>query len=95
MKRYGASVVGLALDEEGIPKTAEKRLENADKILQACEQAGIAREDVWIDCLSLTVSAQQEQAMETLKAIRTLSDRGIQTTLGVSISPSGSRTEGC
>ncbi|WP_297567473.1 homocysteine S-methyltransferase family protein [uncultured Faecalibaculum sp.] len=84
VKRYGASVVGLALDEEGIPKTAEKRLENADKILQACEQAGIAREDVWIDCLSLTVSAQQEQAMETLKAIRTLSDRGIQTTLGVS-----------
>lgn len=84
VKKYGASVVGLAMDEEGIPATAGKRLENAQKILDACQKLGIPQEDVWIDCLSLTVSAQQEQAVETLKAIRALSERGIQTTLGVS-----------
>lgn len=84
VKRYGAAVVGLALDEEGIPQSAQKRLENAQKILDACREMGISEKDVWIDCLSLTVSAQQEQAMETLNAIRVLSERGIQTTLGVS-----------
>ncbi|WP_276815115.1 homocysteine S-methyltransferase family protein [Faecalibaculum rodentium] len=84
VKRYGAAVVGLALDEEGIPQSAQKRLENAQKILNACREMGISEKDVWIDCLSLTVSAQQEQAMETLNAIRVLSERGIQTTLGVS-----------
>jgi 5-methyltetrahydrofolate--homocysteine methyltransferase len=84
VKRYGAAVVGLALDEEGIPQSAQKRLENAQKILDACRGMGISEKDVWIDCLSLTVSAQQEQAMETLNAIRVLSERGIQTTLGVS-----------
>lgn len=84
VKRYGAAVVGLTLDEEGIPQSAQKRLENAQKILDACRDMGISEKDVWIDCLSLTVSAQQEQAMETLNAIRVLSERGIQTTLGVS-----------
>ena len=84
VKRYSAAVVGLALDEEGIPQSAQKRLENAQKILDACRDMGISEKDVWIDCLSLTVSAQQEQAMETLNAIRVLSERGIQTTLGVS-----------
>lgn len=84
VQRYGAAVVGLALDEEGIPQSAQKRLENAQKILDACRDMGISEKDVWIDCLSLTVSAQQEQAMETLNAIRVLSERGIQTTLGVS-----------
>ncbi|WP_300919477.1 homocysteine S-methyltransferase family protein [Faecalibaculum rodentium] len=84
VKRYGAAVVGLALDEEGIPQSAQKRLENAQKILDACRDMGISEKDVWIDCLSLTVSAQQEQAMETLNAIRVLGERGIQTTLGVS-----------
>ncbi|WP_289756903.1 dihydropteroate synthase, partial [Faecalibaculum rodentium] len=64
--------------------SAQKRLENAQKILDACRDMGISEKDVWIDCLSLTVSAQQEQAMETLNAIRVLSERGIQTTLGVS-----------
>ena len=84
VKRYGAAVVGLALDAEGIPQSAQKRLENAQKILDACRDMGISEKDVWIDCLSLTVSAQPEQAMETLNAIRVLSERGIQTTLGVS-----------
>ncbi|WP_301097660.1 homocysteine S-methyltransferase family protein [Faecalibaculum rodentium] len=84
VKRYGAAVVGLALDEEGIPQSAQKRLENAQKILDACRDMGISEKDVWIDCLSLTVSAQQEQARETLNAIRVLGERGIQTTLGVS-----------
>ena len=72
VKKYGASVVGLTLDKNGIPKTAEERVAIARRILQAALDHGIPREDVWIDCLTLTVSAQQEQAAETLKAVRTI-----------------------
>ena len=60
VKKYGAAVVGLTLDEHGIPDTAEKRLRIARKILDRAAALGIPREDVWIDCLTLTVSAQQE-----------------------------------
>ena len=65
-------MVGLTLDKNGIPKTAEERVAIACRILQAALDHGIPREDVWIDCLTLTVSAQQEQAAETLKAVRTI-----------------------
>ena len=58
VKKYGASVVGLTLDKNGIPKTAEERVAIARRILQAALDHGIPREDVWIDCLTLTVSAQ-------------------------------------
>ena len=85
VKKYGASVIGLTLDENGIPDTAEKRVAIAQKILDRALQTGIAREDVWIDCLTLTVSAQQEQAEETLKAIRYVTgEMGLKTVLGVS-----------
>ena len=69
VKKYGASVVGLCLDENGIPPTAEGRVAIARRILDAALGYGIPREDVWIDCLTLTVSAQQEQARETLRAV--------------------------
>ena len=65
VKKYGASVVGLCLDENGIPQTAEGRVAIARRILDAAFSYGIPAEDVWIDCLTLTVSAQQEQAAET------------------------------
>ena len=85
VKRYGAAVVGLAMDEEGIPQTAEKRLEIARRILDAALAHGIPREDVYIDCLTLTVSAQQDQARETLKAVRMVKEElGLHNVLGVS-----------
>lgn len=85
VKKYGAAVVGLTMDKEGIPQTAQKRFEVAEKIVRAAEDAGIPREDVLIDCLTLTISAQQEQAMETLKAVRMVHGQlGLHCVLGVS-----------
>lgn len=85
VKKYGASVVGLTLDSDGIPKTAEKRFEIAQRILAETRKYGIADGDLWIDCLTLTVSAQQGQAAETLKAIRRVKNElGLKTLLGVS-----------
>ena len=85
VKKYGASVVGLTLDKGGIPQTAEGRVAIARRILDAALGYGIQVEDVWIDCLTLTVSAQQEQAGETLKAVRTVREElGLKTVLGVS-----------
>ena len=85
VKKYGAAVVGLALDEHGIPQTAEGRVAIARRILDAALAHGIPKEDVWIDCLTLTVSAQQDQAVETLRAVRTVHEElGLRTVLGVS-----------
>lgn len=85
VKKYGASVVGLTLDENGIPKTAEKRFEIAKKILDNAISIGIPKEDVYIDCLTLTASAEQEGVAETLKAVyRVKNELGLKTVLGVS-----------
>lgn len=85
VKKYGALVVGLTLDEEGIPATAEERFEIAKRIVETALSFGIPREDVLIDCLVLTASAQQAQVMETLKAIRLVKSRlNVHTVLGVS-----------
>ena len=85
VKKYGAAVVGLALDERGIPQTAQERVDIARRILDAALAHGIPKEDVWIDCLTLTVSAQQGQARETLSALRAVREElGLQTVLGVS-----------
>lgn len=84
-RKYGALVVGLTLDENGIPPTAEGRLAVARKILRAAGDYGIPREDILIDCLVLTASAQQEQVIETLRAIRLVkAELGVATVLGVS-----------
>lgn len=85
VKKYGAAVVGLCLDENGIPKTAEGRFNIAKKILDRALAMGIRREDVYIDCLTLTVSAEQEAAMQTLNALeRVKNELGLKTVLGVS-----------
>ena len=85
VKKYGAAVVGLTLDEDGIPDTAEQRVAIARRILTRAQEHGIPREDVYIDCLTLTVSAQQENAAETLRAVKLVSDElKVKTVLGVS-----------
>lgn len=85
VKKYGACVVGLTLDENGIPKTADKRFEIAKKILDRALEIGIKRENVFIDCLTLTASAEQEGVMETVKALRRVKNElGLKTVLGVS-----------
>ena len=84
-KKYGAAVLGLALDDEGIPDTAARRFAIAQKIIAEAAKYGIPREDVLIDCLVMTVSAQQNQAAETLKAVRMVKEQlGACTVLGVS-----------
>jgi 5-methyltetrahydrofolate--homocysteine methyltransferase len=83
--KYGAAVIGLALDGTGIPETAEERVTVARRILQAAEEVGLPREDVIIDCLTLTVSAEQKRAMETMRTLRLVKDEmGLPTVLGVS-----------
>ena len=85
VKKYGAAVVGLTLDENGIPKTAEGRFEIAKKIVERAEALGIDRRDVFIDCLTLTVSAEQEACRQTLEALhRVKTELGCKTVLGVS-----------
>lgn len=84
-KKYGAAVVGLTLDEKGIPTSAEARFSIAERIVQAATAAGIPREDIYIDCLTLTASAQQEGAVQTLEALtRCKRELGVRTVLGVS-----------
>lgn len=85
VKKYGAAVVGLTLDESGIPSSAQGRFDIARRILESALSYGIRREDIYIDCLTLTVSAQQDQAAETLKAVRMVREElGLKTVLGVS-----------
>lgn len=84
-KKYGAALVALTLDDKGIPKTAEGRLAVAARILERAQALGIPKEDVFPDCLTLTASAQQEGAMETLRAVALVKrELGLHTVLGVS-----------
>lgn len=85
VKKYGALVIGLTLDENGIPETAQERFEIAARIVSEAEKYGITREKILIDCLTLTASAQQEQVLATLDAIRLVKLKlGVKTVLGVS-----------
>ncbi|MFV3012122.1 homocysteine S-methyltransferase family protein [Clostridium botulinum] len=85
IKKYGAAVVGLTLDDKGIPKKAEERLKIAEKIVNKALEYGIRREDIFIDCLVLTASAQQEDVGETLKAVALVKEKlKVKTILGVS-----------
>lgn len=85
VKKYGAAVIGLTLDKGGIPKTAQGRFEIAEKIMNKALKFGIPKEDIYIDCLTLTASAEQEGVMETLNALKRVKEElGLKTVLGVS-----------
>ncbi|MBK5253155.1 MAG: homocysteine S-methyltransferase family protein [Peptostreptococcaceae bacterium] len=84
-RKYGASLIALTLDEDGIPATCEKRFEIAEKIIKEAKKYGIDEERLFIDNLVLTASAQQEGVLETLKGIKKVKDNyNVRTTLGAS-----------
>ena len=84
-KKYGAALVALTIGENGLPSTVDERMTLTREILEQAEMAGIDREDIAVDCLTLTVSAQQEQAAITLQALsRIHNELGLETVLGVS-----------
>jgi 5-methyltetrahydrofolate--homocysteine methyltransferase len=82
---YGAAVIGLCMDDDGIPETAEGRLAVAKKIVERAEKHGIGPEDILIDCLALTVGADSQAGWVTLEAIRMVREElGVNMTLGAS-----------
>lgn len=82
---YGAAVIGLAMDEQGIPDTAEKRLAVAAKIVERAEALGIDRQDVIVDCLALCVGADYQAGAVTLGAMRRVREElGVNLVLGAS-----------
>ena len=84
-KKYGAAVVGLAIDKKGSQPGAEDRVAIARRIKEAALAAGIPQEDLYIDCLTLTASAQQKDVLATVEALHTCkTELGVRTILGVS-----------
>jgi len=85
VKEFGCAVIGLTMDDSGIPPTAEGRLAIAHKIVDRAVQMGIPAEDVVIDCLALTVGAEHTAALVTLEAIRRIAaEIGVNISLGAS-----------
>ena len=82
--RYGAAIVALAMDDTGIAHTAEGRVEAARKIVAAGETLGIPKEDFFIDCLTMSASVSQDEALVAVDAIRQIRAMGLKTILGVS-----------
>ncbi|MBE9471679.1 MAG: dihydropteroate synthase, partial [Chloroflexi bacterium] len=82
---HKAAVIGLCMDDDGIPNDPQKRLGIARKIIERAEDLGIPREDVLIDCLALTVGADSKAALVTLETIRLVrAELGVNMTLGAS-----------
>lgn len=85
VKKYGGLVVCLTLDEDGIPETAEKRVEIAKKIIKVAAEYGIAKKDLIFDTLAMTISADKNSAKATLKSLNIIKNElGCHTSLGVS-----------
>lgn len=84
VKKYGAAVIALAMDEVGIPMTAAKRVKIAQNIIKEAAKLGIRKEDILIDFLTLAVAAQPGSAKITLDAVNSAKKYGWQTLLGVS-----------
>lgn len=84
VKKYGGTVIALTLDEDGIPSTAAKRVAIAERIAEKAREYGIAKKDIVVDPLALTVSSDKQSPAVTLEAIRLLTERGFHTSLGVS-----------
>ncbi len=84
-KKYGAAIIALTLDENGIPKTAEDRLKIARKIVKEAIDLGIKKENIIVDCLVVTIAAEQEMAYQTLEGVRLIKQElGVKTILGIS-----------
>ena len=84
-KKYGGLVVCLTLDEDGIPDTAEKRIEIAEKIIKRAKDFGIDKKDLIFDPLAMAISSDSSQALVTLDAVKMLTDKlHVKTSLGVS-----------
>ncbi|MCI8404850.1 MAG: dihydropteroate synthase [Clostridia bacterium] len=85
VRKYGGVLVGLCLDEDGIPPKAKQRFEIAKRIRDSAASYGIKPKNLVMDALTLTISAQQRESAETIKALKMIKDElGICTTLGVS-----------
>ncbi len=85
VKHYGAAIVGLTLDENGIPSSSAERFAIGKRILEQAQAIGIPKEDVFLDCLTLTASTGSNGPSETLTAVRRVrQELGLQTVLGVS-----------
>jgi len=85
VKEYGAAVIGLVQDDEGIPKDSERRVAIAHKVVERAEAAGIARQDIIIDCLAFAVGADTSSGPTVIEAIRQIkTELGVNLTLGAS-----------
>lgn len=85
VKEYGAAVIGLTMDDQGIPHEADRRVAIAGRIIERAEALGIPREDIIIDCLALTVATDGRAGLATLEAVRTVKEQlGVNQTLGAS-----------
>ena len=84
VKKYGGAVIALTMDERGIPSTAEERVKIAEKIVSRAKEYGIEKQDIIVDPLCLTISSDTKSALVTLDAVKSLSQKGFMTSLGVS-----------
>ena len=85
IKHYGAAVVGLAQDDAGIPKSMERRFDITQKIVEACEKAGVPKEDLVIDVMTYSIGAEPKAAKDVLNALRKIRlEIGVNMTMGAS-----------
>lgn len=85
IRKYGGVVIGLTLDEDGIPADAEGRVRIARRIIDEAAKYGIRKKDIVIDALAMTISSEPDGAKVTLETLRRLKDEvGVNTVLGVS-----------
>lgn len=85
VKKYGGVLVCLCLDENGIPETAQGRIDIAKKIIKTAAEYGIEKKDLVVDALTMTISTNKDNAKETLKAVEYIrNELGVGTVLGVS-----------
>lgn len=85
IKQYKAAIIGLTMDDEGIPKTVEKRIEIAGKIIDRAVKSGIALEDIVIDPLAMSLGADDQAGKMALDAVEAIVDRfGVNITMGCS-----------
>ncbi len=82
--KYGAGLIALALDEQGVSSLPEARRDTALRAAQAAEKAGIRQEDIFIDALAMAASVSQRETLATIEAIRLIRQAGYKTVLGVS-----------